>query len=722
MEKNNIILKKKFNKHFYISPPKAKFHGFNFLITNIKNFGLKKNKLSINKLLNSSKYMLRNNSDYQSCFDHSRNIHFYPYKPQFSAKNSYKKNIKFLSSSTETKAILSPKILFKDSTIEDSKTNFISRKKFSTPASPISNRKKNFLSPKANSDDIYLNYNFKKLHNEFLKNYKAIENINEYDFNFLNDSLRNTLDKNFFLNNEYLEKVSTYNFDTLTIKVKLTGLCFKFYELSKHRKTSILNLKNMKGKKISTIKFPFEFLSFFYGINLESFLVFLTKVIDYNVSKNSFELNYEKFFENYNNYRASFFFYSIDSFIEKYDINNIKEYYKYNWDVSVDNEVKNIKNCILKIILPKMHISIENNFGKKYIFYSNIEINKLCYFLKNNFLDWDKYILIYFSEFKIFRFAKNNLLSADIDYKKEKKMRYNLNKTNTILNNIKSNNKSYEFLFTKFTNNEGNSEKENYFYQIKLPKINVFYRDIYTSLTRQFDLDINTLSKLNKLRKSFNKIDIIKYCLVFIKGRGNPNTNSNKLSKNSSAKKLNSYLLRNNSGKVLSKFSLRSGQLENIRQFVKGSDNTKDDVIDIKLNLNENIFNFDKDILKYIKADEEKQDNKNTNYKEYYNRNMHSSLHLNDRNILEDNMQKKLNIEIGKISLEWVSGNSREKKIYQFEENESEYLFDYSSNIWRDFIEKNFERIMSSSLYEKQLFTPSVKKSHSSIRSTKTIK
>ena len=86
-EAATIEQKKFLNKHYYLSPQKTKFHGFNFLITNIKNFGLKRNKISINKLLNSSKYMLRDNIKYKSCFDLSRNIHFYPYKPEFSSFN-----------------------------------------------------------------------------------------------------------------------------------------------------------------------------------------------------------------------------------------------------------------------------------------------------------------------------------------------------------------------------------------------------------------------------------------------------------------------------------------------------------------------------------------------------------------------------------------------------------------------------------------------------------
>ena len=57
LAKNDSFLnqKKLIKRHYFISPPKEKFHDFNFLMTNIKNYGLKRDKITINRLLNSSK-------------------------------------------------------------------------------------------------------------------------------------------------------------------------------------------------------------------------------------------------------------------------------------------------------------------------------------------------------------------------------------------------------------------------------------------------------------------------------------------------------------------------------------------------------------------------------------------------------------------------------------------------------------------------------------------
>ena len=744
-----LIAQKKFiNNHYFLTPKKKKFHGFNFLITNIKNFGQKKNKYSINKLLNSSKYMLRDNKKYKSCFDLSRNIHNYPYNPGFT-NISYLDKKYNLSTSVETRKTKFHKIILKNNKKEEIKNkdsptiNLLPQKILTSPISlmsPISKKKENnnFMTPnnKLSSDNIKLLNSFNKIYtNKYNDNKNNISNNNEYDIIYLNECLKNIfIEKNYFennKNNEHLIKISNYKFDSLSIKVKLSGLNLKFYELTKKKNKSLTNISNFNynSKKNSGVKFPFEFLYFFFGLNFDYFLIFLTKIIEFNFDKNIFELNYDKFLENYNLLKKTTFFYDIHSFIEKYENTNIKEYFRYNWDINTTNNNNNnneniIKNFLVKIQLPKMSISIENNFKKNSVFYANIEINQLLLFLKNNFLNWDQYILSYFSEFKLFRFVKNNLLSADKnDYNKNifndkckvndndinnikdlKKRKYNLNKTYIILNNIKTNNKSYEFFYT---NND-----ENYFLQLILPKIIVNYKDCNSYLNKQFDLDSKTFIKLNKLRKSFNSKDIIKYCLIFIKGK-----NFNRISKHSSAKNI----FNKNSNKNLSKFSLKSTQTDNIKQISKkfnNNQNQNDDIIDIKLNLNENIFNFDEDILKYIKVDKVKN-------------NLNPMAFINDKNGFEDNQDNKLNIEIEKIQLYWIknngdnnskSNNIDEKKVYKFKDDESEYLFDHSSITWRKYIEKNFDKIISSSNYENQIILPSMKNSNSTVKTGKHLK
>ena len=263
-------------------------------------------------------------------------------------------------------------------------------------------------------------------------------------------------------------------------------------------------------------------------------------------------------------------------------------------------------------------------------------------------------------------------------------------------------------------------KKNNYFLQITLPKIYVNYRDNNSSINKEFDIDIKTMTKLNKLRKSFNPKDIIKYCLLFIKGK-----NHNRFSKNGSVKKINSNfekINKQNSGKYLSKFSIKNNQIENISQLGRNADNLNEDIIDIKLNLDENIFNFDEDILKYIKVDdEEKKNNKINQNKEHNKLEVYSTIHLNDKNYFEDNKDKKLNIEIDKIQLNWIINNN-DKNVYKFDDDEREYLFDHSSIIWRKYIEKNFAKIIEASIPENKLLPPSLKNSNSTIKLTRTYK
>ena len=107
---------------------------------------------------------------------------------------------------------------------------------------------------------------------------------------------------------------------------------------------------------------------------------------------------------------------------------------------------------------------------------------------------------------------------------------------------------------------------------------------------------------------------------------------------------------------------------------------------------------------------------------------MNSKYNINDKtinniNIMDDNQDKKLNIEIEKIQLNWLNNNNDDKNIYKFEDNESEYLFDHSSLIWRKYIEKNIDKIISSSIPESQIIvTPSLKNSSSTIKISKYIK
>ena len=263
--------KRLINKNLVLLSNKLKLNDFNIMIQNIKNIEKKRKKISVNKLLNSSKFMIRDNSQYKSCFNNSRNSHFYPYKP-FSSTGIRNK---FLTPSPENSKNISSKILFKFDTIESNKDspkiNRLTKKKLYRLINPISSRTR-IISPlnKYILDNNNIFNSFKKINNNIFKNTSYISEKNDFDINFLNNSLKNiSLNQNLFINN--IEKKSSLEFDSLKIFVKLSSLSIKFYELTnKINKNMKINLYDnillnidKYDNKISKIKFPFEFLYFF---------------------------------------------------------------------------------------------------------------------------------------------------------------------------------------------------------------------------------------------------------------------------------------------------------------------------------------------------------------------------------------------------------------------------------------------------------------------------
>ena len=112
-------------------------------MTNIKNFGIKRDKIAINRLLNSSKNMLRDNIKYKSCFDLSRNSHIYPYKPEYSTNFFDKKYNNFLSFSPENINKSNSKLMMNYNTIDENslKKKVVPKKKKANLTSPISSQK-----------------------------------------------------------------------------------------------------------------------------------------------------------------------------------------------------------------------------------------------------------------------------------------------------------------------------------------------------------------------------------------------------------------------------------------------------------------------------------------------------------------------------------------------------------------------------------------------------
>ena len=340
--------------------------------------------------------------------------------------------------------------------------------------------------------------------------------------------------------------------------------------------------------------------------------------------------------------------------------------------------------------------------------------------INKSFNKWDYFILIYFSELKLFRYEINKILcekytnndgyNENNKFKnKVKKKSFNLNKLNIILNTIKKNDKSYSFFYSQ--KNEKNKENETYYIKFILPQIKITYQNVLYEFNTKFDIDIKRLSQINKLRKSFRAEDLIKYSINIIRNKKNEdqlNIDKQNFKKLLSSKKTIKSFLRssslvsrerekknsNTSNKSNSK-KKKNNLLDGIKGKIKLSKNynfNEESIKDIKLNLDKYIFNYDESMLKYIKVKE--------NYKNYNNLYKKKSFNENiiKRNISNKNMDfmtfdKKINIEIGNMELSWTNQDALTKNII-IKKKDSEYLLDHPTFQWKFFIENNIKNYL----------------------------
>ena len=102
---------------------------------------------------------------------------------------------------------------------------------------------------------------------------------------------------------------------------KISSLKIIFYEISENKEKFKVNTK---------IKFPFEFLSVFYGFNFRDFINLLIALIELNFTKNKFYINYNTFITKFENAEILYDFFKEKSFENNIKINNVKEYYLFN--------------------------------------------------------------------------------------------------------------------------------------------------------------------------------------------------------------------------------------------------------------------------------------------------------------------------------------------------------------------------------------------------------
>ena len=286
----------------------------------------------------------------------------------------------------------------------------------------------------------------------------------------------------------------------------------------------------------------------------------------------------------------------------------------------------------MKIILPQIKIGI--NYENKNIakFYYSVDTHKMIYLIKEKFKLWDFHILKFFLEFKLFRQEINRIICDSISYRikdfpneenKSKiynnindnknlyyKKKFNFNKFNSKTKILNQNENSYEFFYSQNIN----EKNEGYFFQFQIPKIHIIYQDTNFLIDKFFDLDIKRMSQINKLRKSFQIEDIIKYSMVFVDEKY-----QTPIKRKSSFYENNGYRRSIKRSSTLKSESFQRLNLKTISCKSSVNNNTNDMISskfkilklnknitckfyneearkDIKLNLDKYIFNFDDDI------------------------------------------------------------------------------------------------------------------------------
>ena len=642
----------------------------------IKNQNLKNNSLIVNDLLNTSKSLIKNSAKYKSYTTLSKNFpHSYPYNPSKScfitSKDIKSKSIKNIF----TRPYKIHKVKIKDSEINQfSFTNFIDKFNDNTNIIIKYNEYKNkYFIDKLNDGnkqvliDLYNNYQINK------KNIKEIFNNEKY----------NTKKNKFSL------KVSN-----IQVCIKLTSLYIYFIDAD----------KNINSK----IKFPFELLSYYYGISFMDFRKFLATII--NFDKNNFNIKYNTFQKQYVMFQSLFEFYDEDSFFAKFNNNNQREFFEINWNI--ETKTKN-KIFNMRIIQPKISISLKCPNNKKYKFYSSIDIKTMGYLLKDNFKDWDFIILNYFSQFKIFRTEINKILCGKLSVMEESKdnnlslnnnkITFNFNNTHNKLNTKNINSTVYHFYYSRIENNQ----YKNYYFRLFCPSIHISYYNFTSLIQKDFTLDIKRTRQLNKLRFSFDPEDLIKYSVVLLKEKENSKERNYEIKlsglKAGKIRRTSTYMMGN---PVIKRRSIKNcstrsqnginnrgnNDSKNLRRTLRLMTKLKDvgkheNIQDIKLNLDKYIFDFDEDILKFIKR-EKKVERKISQLDNI----------TNLRDSIENGIKDRIRVQFGKVRLLIISQNLEENNYY-FENDEMGDLVDHHPNIWEKYIIEHFDEIIKQQQY-----------------------
>ena len=744
-------------------------------------------KVMITKLLSSSKCLMINKKKYSSSTSFPRNFHhFYPYNPnnlfislnlpnREKQNNNFKifypimnKNQSMKKMSSNYKKINNNLNIFKNKLhinkdkkifrLMSPEPNFekIKRKiypKNSIDESQSVKESEKEMGSKLNEGNLHINKdNFLHFIDEMNKNKIHINKCKKYVKDYFmekkdgNKSFFEDLiykykydeneNYNFFLNSDYSSKKNSFKIGNFEITFKITSLRYIFYEIPEVKQGEqefdsavfydLEKNSNVKYNINSKIKLPFEFLSIFYGISFREFINLMISIIDYDYDKNKFFIEYTNFINKIELGKSLYDFFAENCYFYLHNYNHKKQCFIYDWEVKNKNSI-DVKHYVVKILMPQLRINIKYDNEYKIKFFSTIEIQTIGDLIKNSFNHWDLYTLVYFSEFKLFRYEINKILCGRYktifndnfnnnfkNKKRGKKISFNLNTINIILNTKIKNRKSYGFFYShqKLENNEN----ETYYIKLKIPQIRISLNNSLYSFNKKFDISIKEMSQINKLRRSFRPEDIIKYSMIIIRSKQKVNdmlSESVKPKRNYTSK----FSSRRNST-IVSKDKTTSNKNNKHhikREAVKGNIkfnknyNNEEYIKDIKLNLDNYIFNLDESILKFIKVKENKINKMNNNLEEFLNKNNKESEdknknikdNLNQKNIdfiIRDNKDQnannnKIEIEIGTIQLSWTDQEALTKNIF-LDKKQTEYLLDIPTFKWKFFVEKHIEKII----------------------------
>ena len=558
-----------------------------------------------------------------------------------------------------------------------------------------------------NEDNNYVNKFKGKLRQYYSGNNKF--NLNSSYFKDLIDNYTWQENENYFTD-FYSTKKNTFTIkDSLNITMKLNSLQFIFYEVIYINNKDNNNINGKQMKLNTKIKLPFQFLSYLYGLKDEEFLNLLTALIDYDFNKNIFYIPNDIFVEKIEEYKTLYDFFSKKSFALNNDLHKTKEYFLYDWDIKDKNG--KFKYFQLKILLPRMKMKINCNNKNIIKFYKNITLASMDDLVKYSFNEWDYFILVNFSEHKVFRFEINKILTGKYsnhsnynavknnNLKFNKYLNYNLTNSMVQINTIRRNDYSYCFYYTLFKENK-KANNEVYFINFVLPKISITYNNILNNFHKIYDVGLKKLHQLNKLRKYFNQEDIIKFSMV-IKNERNKSpideiekndaknfrtTRTSFIKRKSSTVDFSMKKKNVSTRKFLKKKLTMKKNLINKLQDLSNRNNMNNNnnmnnpvsnlpqkleiIKDINLNLVPNIFNFDESILKFI------------DFKD---------IHKND--MKDDIKTDKFIIDIENLELSWTNKDGLSNN-YKFDKKISQYLLDFPQFKWKSYVEKNIEEII----------------------------